>query len=74
MSKFEYEWWTVNAIEATGKITWVVKAKNKDNAIKQIKKMAVDHDKEVQVHRPDFKTEILWDTLFLDHKGYQRLF
>lgn len=74
MSKFEYEWWTVEAIEAIGKIRWKVKAKNKDNAIKQFKKMAETQDKEVQIHRPDFKTEILWNTLLLDHKGYQRLF
>ncbi len=74
MGKFEYEWWTVEVIEATGKITWKVKAKNKENVIKQIKKWAKEHDEEVQRVRPEFKTEIFWETLTLDHKGYQRLF
>lgn len=71
---FEYEWWTVEAKESTGRITWEVKAKNRNNAIKQINQMAQRHDKEVQRVRPDFSTEIYWDTLTLDHTGYQRRF
>ncbi len=74
MGSFQYEWWTVEVKEATGKMRWEVKAKSKDGAIKQFKQMAKWHDEEVQHARPDFKTEIFWDTLALDHKGYQRLF
>ena len=74
MGSFQYEWWTVEVKEATGKIGWEVKAKSKEGAIKQIKKWAKEHDDEVKPHRPDFSTEIYWDTLTLDRKGYQRLF
>ena len=71
---FEYEWWTVEVREATGKITWEVKAKNRSNAEKQIVKWAKEHDDEVNRVRPDFKTTIYWDTMVLDRKGYKRLF
>lgn len=70
----QYEWWTVCVKEATGKIKWVVKARNKENAIKQIKKWAKEHTDEVRRIRPDFETEVFWDTLEMDRKGYQRLF
>lgn len=73
MSKFQYEWWNVKVKEATGEITWEVKAKNKENAIKQFKKWAKEHDEKVQRVRPEFHTEIFWETLTLDRKGYQRL-
>ena len=72
--QFQFEWWDVEIKEATGQITLEVKARNKDGAIKQIKKIAEKHDKDVQAVRPDFHTEILWDTLTLDRKGYQRRF
>lgn len=71
---FEYEWWNVEAQEATGKTIWEVKAKSKDGAIKQFKKMAQEHDEYIRRVRPDFKTIIFWDTLTLDHKGYRRRF
>lgn len=71
---FEYEWWTVEVQEATGKYKWEVKAKNRSNAEKQILKWAKEHDEEVNRVRPDFKTTIYWDTMVLDRKGYQRLF
>lgn len=74
MAKFQYEWWDVEAQEATGKVTWEVKAKSRDGAIKQIEKMAQEHDEEVQRVRPTFKTVVFWDTLTLDHTGYQRRF
>lgn len=74
MGNFQYEWWNVNLREATGLIILEVKAKNKDGAIKQIKRYAKKHDEEVQAVRPDFHTEIYWDTLKLDRTGYQRLF
>ena len=71
---FEYEWWTVEVQEATGKITWEVKAKNRSNAEKQIVKWAKEHEDEVNRVRPNFKTTIYWDTMVLDRKGYKRLF
>lgn len=74
MGKFQYEWWTVDIKEATGRIRLEVKAKNRENAIKQIKKYADEHTKRVQSVRPNFEAEVFWDTLALDHKGYQRRF
>lgn len=74
MGSFQYEWWTVVMIQATGRYTVEVKAKSRAGAIKQIEKMAKEHDDFVRVVRPDFSTEVLWDTLTLDRKGYQRLF
>ena len=74
MKQFEYEWWTVEVNEATGRYTWEVKAKNRIGAEKQITRMATNHDNEVQKVRPDFKTVVYWDTMKLDRKGYQRRF
>ena len=71
---FQFEWWHIKVREATGLITYEVKAKNKDNAIKQIKKMAQEHEEFIRKVRPDFKIEIFWDTLTLDRKGFQRLY
>lgn len=62
MGTFEYEWWDVKAKEPTGTYTLEVKAKNRDNAIRQFKR-----------DFPDV-TEFFWDTLTLDRKGYQRRF
>lgn len=74
MGSFQFEWWTVKVHEATGHVKWEIKAKNRDNAIKQIKKMAKDHDEFVQTVRPDFSTVVFGDTLKLDRVGYQRRF
>lgn len=74
MSNFQYEWWTVQAKEATGLTTWEVKSKSKELAVKQIKKWAKEHDEFIQKVRPEFNTEVFWDTLTLDRKGYQRRF
>ena len=63
MKTFEYEWWDVKAKCLTGTYTLEVKAKNRENAIKQFNKK----------NFPDV-IEFLWDTLTLDRKGYQRLF
>ena len=62
MGSFNYEWWNVEARELTGRYTLEVKAKNKENAIKQFKK-----------DFPDV-IEFYWETLTLDRKGYQRRF
>ena len=74
MGKFQYEWYTVDMIQATGRVGVEVKAKSRAGAIKQIEKMAKEHDDFVRAVRPDFSTEVLWDTLTLDRKGYQRRF
>lgn len=74
MGGFQYEWWTVEAKEATGTVTWEVKARSKENAVSQINRLAERHNKEVRAVRPDFSTEVLWHTLTLDRKGYQRRF
>lgn len=62
MGNFQFEWWNVNAKMPTGTLTLEVKAKNRENAIKQFKK--------------DFPNvvEFFWDTLVLDRKGYARRF
>mgnify|MGYP003320406472 CR=1 FL=1 len=62
MSKFQYEWWNVNAKMPTGTLTLEVKAKNRENAMKQFQK-----------DFPDV-IEFFWDTLVLDRKGYARRF
>jgi hypothetical protein len=69
---FQYEWYTVRVREATGVITWEVKAKNRENAIKAILKQAREHDEFVRPHRPDFETVIYWNTFKLDRTGHQR--
>ena len=58
MGKYHYEWWNVEAKEPTGTYTLEVKARNKDNAIKQFKAMT--------------DGEIYWETLRLDRTGHQR--
>lgn len=74
IKNFQYEWWNVEVQEATGKTTWEVKAKNEEGAKKQFNKMAKQHNDFIQKVRPDFNTTILWNTLKLDRKGYQRIF
>ena len=58
---FQYEWWNVEIRFTSGfKCICEVKAKNRENAIKQFKR---DFDN-VQ--------EIYWETLKLDRTGHQR--
>ena len=76
MAGFQYEWWNIDVKETTGVITWEIKAKTKDGAIRQIKKMVAEKNDET---KPIWMTggrvvEVLWDTLTLDHAGYQRRF
>lgn len=61
MSAFHYEWWHVKAKCLTGTYTLEVKAKNRENAIKQFS------------NNFDDVIEFYWDTLILDRIGYQRL-
>ena len=64
MANFNYEWWTVSVKCLTGTYPYEFKAKNKQNVIRQIKKL----------EKEDFSiVEIFWDTLKLDRVGYQRL-
>ena len=58
MAKYHYEWWHVEAKEPTGIYTLEVKARNKDNAIKQFKTMT--------------DGVINWETLRIDRIGHQR--
>lgn len=69
MGSFQYEWWNVDAILGKTKIIFEVKAKNKENAIKQFEKMNADCKKNFGQN-----WQILWETMRLDRKGYQRLF
>lgn len=78
MSKFHYEWWTVQIKELTGEITLEIKAKSREHAVRQIEKAVTESNSEENKSRPWFerKTPILavyWDTLTLDRVGYQRL-
>lgn len=73
MGQFQFEWWTVEVNAPAGRETWEVKAKNKDNAVKQIKKWAKEEN-EFFFPRCGKTVEVLWDTMTLDRKGYQRLY
>lgn len=78
MGSFQYEWWTMNCIVCGMSMTLEVKAKNKENAIKQFKKMA-DIDKAItfadKIRAKQLSEgKMLFDTLQLDRKGYQRRF
>lgn len=74
MGKYQYQWWTVEVREATGRCTWEIKARSKEGAVKAINKLANEHNEYVRKVRPDFNTEIYWETLTLDREGYQRRF
>lgn len=60
MVSYNYEWWTVRARTRTGVYTLEVKARNRENAIKQFKTGFND------------VLEIYWDTLELDRVGHNR--
>ena len=60
MARYHYEWWTVQARFPTGTYTVEVKARSRENAVKQIER-----------DFPDV-IEIYWDTLALDRVGHQR--
>lgn len=61
MGAYQYEWWHVRAKCFTGVYMLQVKAKNKENAIKQFSKCFDD------------VIEFYWETLTLDRKGFQRM-
>lgn len=77
MPNFNYEWWTVEITDVCRRDVWVFKARNKEGAIKQINKLVADSKPEKQAGKRWYekKLEILavhWETLKLDHVGYQR--
>ena len=78
MSSFQYEWWLVDVIINGTKMALEVKAKNKENAIKQIEKMAnlekAKTFEEMITATQLTEGKIFWETLRLDRKGYQKLF
>jgi len=66
MNSFEYTWWHIDINYKCGLSTLEVKAKTKENAIKQIKKICKEEEM--------FIDEINWDTLRADRTGYARRF
>lgn len=75
---FNYEWYTVDVLESSGRITWEIKAKDKDRAIRQINKMAEKQNKRANDtslpwwEQGAFVKEIYWDTIRLDRVGHNR--
>lgn len=65
MANFQYEWWTVDIRYRVGICSTEFKGKNRDSVIRQIKKEEASDDLII---------EVLWDTLQMDRKGYQRRF
>lgn len=78
MEGFRYEWWTVVIKQSVGTSTFEVKAKNRDNAIKQIQSYQIESYSAKNMSKPVWERtptvqEIYWDTLKLDRVGYQRI-
>lgn len=63
MTSFHYEWYTVQALFYTGTYTLEVKAKNKDGAVRQFKKMLKDDPLMIKID---------WYSFKLDRIGHQR--
>lgn len=79
MAQFHYEWYTVDVLTTAGKIGFEIKARSKENAIKQIEKEVAYTNSEKNLSQPWFKLkapimEVYWDTLTLDRIGYERLY
>lgn len=79
MANFHYEWWTVQiAVEQGGFETWEFKGKSKDHVIKLIEKEIKKTNSEENLKKTWFEgrkqriREVDWETLTLDHIGYQR--
>jgi len=77
MGKFQYEYWIIKVKETVGVINYEIKARSKDNAIKQIKKEIAFRQSEKNLtadiwHRQPQIIEIYWDTLTLDRTGRDR--
>lgn len=80
MSNFQYEWWTVDIIYTTGKVTTEFKGKSREHIIHHIERYVIKRNKEFNDSslpwwkRGEGVKEVLWDTLKLDRVGYQRLY
>lgn len=79
MSSFQYEWWTVRIQEPTGQYLMEFKGKNKETVIRQINKYVAETNSQKNLAKPWWERkspiqEVFWDTLKLDHVGYQRLY
>lgn len=79
MTDFRYEWWTVEiAVEDMDFDIWEFKGKSKDHIIKQIEKAIKDTNSEKNLNKNWLEgrrqriREVRWETLKLDHIGYQR--
>lgn len=70
MADFHYEWWLIDVLETTGHITWEVKGKTKEHALKQIEKRVKNQNENKYCGNV---IEVYWNTLRLDRIGYQRL-
>ncbi len=79
MAEYNYEWWTVQITDTAGTVTWEFKGKNKNNVIRQIKKLVKETNSKENAQKPAlFRkapiTAVHWETLKLDRVGYQRRF
>jgi hypothetical protein len=70
MTKYHYEWWTVQVQETTGLTTWELKGRDQEHVVKQIKKQAKEQNDNPYCGNV---IEVYWNTLKLDRVGYQRL-
>ena len=79
MTNYHYEWWTVDVVETSGRCTWEIKGKTKENVIRQITTQVRRQNRKADdetlhvLFRPGKVLEVLWDTLELDRVGYQRI-
>lgn len=79
MTKFQYEWHTIDIRFGVGTITCEYKGKNKDVVIKHIKREyeksnSVENMSKPIAIRKQPMIEIFWNTLKLDRVGYKREF
>lgn len=79
MTKFHYEWWTVEIKFHTGVLVCEYKGKCKESVIRQIKRDFEESNSEKNLNckywweQKDQMLEVYWDTLKLDRIGFKRL-
>ena len=80
MAQYNFEWWTVEIVYTTGKALTEFKGKSREHIIRQINAWVMKQNKKhndtslTWWERGEGIKEVLWDTLTLDHVGYQRLY
>lgn len=79
MGKFQYIYFLVDVAEPCGRITYEIKAKSEENAIKQINKMVSESNSAENLKLSWFERKapilnVYWDTLRVDRVGYERLY